>query len=263
MDTEEKRDLEELINKSVKKANRSGRAINFITKILIPLLIICAVVYGYYNLKNTMNQNFKVLEPVESHDLTLENHGIFGYTAADFEDVIVGKAKRQMLLIVDEQEVSVPSSITNSGFLNLGIFSKNQRLTLYGTGIYTIDLSKMTDDDITLDETTYTVQINVPYPELHTVNFDPTKTVVGDVNRGWLAFGDISLNAEQQKEFETTAVNKLTDRLNQDDCFDKAARYAKLSATELFQPVVEDVSPAYKVSVVVAQKPLENDNTSE
>lgn len=256
MDTEEKKELEEIINKSVKKANRSERVINFVTKILIPVLIICAVIYGYSNLKDSIDQNFKVLEPVESHDLTLENNGIFGYTAADFEDVILGKSKRQVQLIVDEQEVSVPSSITSAGFLKLGIFSKNQHLTLYGTGIYTIDLSQMTKDDITLDETTYTVQINVPYPELHTVNFDPTKTVVGDVDRGWLAFGDISLNAEQQKEFETTAVKKLTDRLKQDDCMDKAARYAKLSATELFQPVIEDVSPAYKVNVVVAQKPL-------
>ncbi|MEE8807494.1 MAG: DUF4230 domain-containing protein [Lactimicrobium sp.] len=246
-----------MIDKAVARSNRKGRIGNLIVKIVVIAAIVGGGFYAYHNLKDSVDRNFRIMASVDTHDLTLENNGIFGYKAADFADVILGECKRQTLLIVDEQEVSVPSTITDAGFMKLGLFSKTQNLTLYGTGTYTIDLSKITADDVVLDDTNFTITINVPYPELHTVAFDPTKTVIGDTERGWLAFGNITMNAKQQKEFETTANEKLSDRLNQDDCFDKAARYTKLSATELFQPIIERVSPAYKINIQVAQKPLE------
>lgn len=221
------------------------------------MVLVCFVFYAYYNLKESVDRNFRVLEPVEGHDLTLENNHIFGYKAVDFSKVILGEAKKQTLLIVDEQDASVDSTITDAGFLKLGIFSKDQKVTYHGTGTYTIDLSKMTEDDVTLNENDFTLTITVPYPELHSVSFDPAQTVVGDVNRGWLAFGDVTMTADQQKKVEKEAVKRLKTELNKQECFDTAERYAKLSATELFQPVVESVSPAYKVNVVVAQKPLD------
>lgn len=242
LDKEDKTEIESVIKKSVKKANRTNRLVGWIKTIIIIALIAAVGFYAYKNLKDSVDRNFAVLAPVDSHDLTLENNGIFGYTAADFADVIIGESTRQNQLIVDEQEVSVPTTITDTGFLNLGIFSKNQNLTLYGTGIYTIDLSTMTADDVTLDSSNFTITITVPYPTLHSVNFEPDKTVIGDTERGWLAFGNINMDAEQTKKFETEANSRLSDRLSQDDCLDKAARYAKLSATELYQPVIESIS---------------------
>ena len=248
-------DLKE-IKKEVRRSYRSGKRFSGLLKILLCAALIGGIVYGYTNLRNKIDRNFQILASVDSHDMTLENHGIFGYKAVDFSKVILGEAKRQTLLIVDEQEASINSTITDAGFLKLGIFSKNQNVTYYGTGTYTIDLSKLTKDDISLDDSNFTVTITVPYPELHQVSFDPTKTVVGDVEKGWLAFGDISMTNDEQKKVEQEAVKRLTQKLSEDDCFDQAARYAKLSATELFQPVIEQVSPAYKLNVVVAQKPL-------
>ena len=65
------------------------------------------------------------------------------------------------------------------------------------------------------------------------------------------------MTSDEQKKVEEEAVKRLTEELRKSDCFDKAARYAKLSATELFQPIIEQVSPAYKLNVVVAQKPVD------
>lgn len=249
-------ELEKIVKKSVKKANRSNRIFNIITRLILPLLIIGFLGYSYYNLKKSVDRNFTFLSPANAHDLTLEDHGVFGYKAVDFSKVILGKAQKESLLIVDEQNASVNSTVTDAGFLKLGIFSKNQNITYYGKGIYTIDLSKLTEDDISLDDSDYTVTITVPYPELHEVSFDPNKTVVGDVDRGWLAFGDISMTADETKKVQSEAVKRLKASLSSDECFETAVRYTKLSATELFQPVVESVSPAYKVKVEVAQKPL-------
>ena len=249
-------DLKE-IKKEVRKASWHKFGFLSIIKLVLCIVIIGGLIYGYTSLRNKADRNFQILASVDSHDMTLENHGIFGYKAVDFSKVILGEAKRQTLLIVDEQEVSINSTITNAGFLDIGIFSKNQSVTYYGTGTYTIDLSQLTEDDISLDDSTFTVTVTVPYPELHSVAFDPNKTVVGDVDRGWLAFGDITMTSDEQKKVEEEAVKRLTEELSESDCFDKAARYAKLSATELFQPIIEQVSPAYKLNVVVAQKPVD------
>ncbi|MBQ1447523.1 MAG: hypothetical protein IIZ14_09795, partial [Solobacterium sp.] len=111
-----------------------------------------------------------------------------------------------------------------------------------------------TRDSIIFDQDLFTVIIHVPYPELHAVTFNPEKTQIGDTKKGWLAFGEIKLTPEEQKEFETAAITKLTARLNEQECFDTAVRFARLAAYELYQPVVSAVSPAYKVTIVVDDK---------
>ena len=40
-----------------------------------------------------------------------------------------------------------------------------------------------------------------------------------------------------------------------EECFEKADRFEKLSAYEVYQPLVSSVSPAYKVEIVVKEKP--------
>lgn len=205
--------------------------------------------------RDTFKSNiFQTEKSVDKYDLKLKDNGIFGYKAADFQDPILGEASRQALLIVDEQDVHVPSKITDTWLFNLKVFSKYQDVEFYGTGIYTVDLSKLTKDDITVDPENHTVQIMIPYPELHEVTFDPSRTVVGDVQRKWLGFGDITLNEKQQKEFETTAINKLTDHLNESDCFDRAEDYARLSAEDVFRPVVDSVASGWSVAISVSPK---------
>ena len=81
------------------------------------------------------------------------------------------------------------------------------------------------------------------------MSFDPGKTEVGDAQNGWLAFGDIKLTAEQQKEFEVRAKEELTTKLSEDKCYEEADRFAKLSTYETYQAIVKTVSPAYKVVI--------------
>ena len=65
------------------------------------------------------------------------------------------------------------------------------------------------------------------------------------------------MTADEIKTFENAAIVKLTARLNEDDCFEKAVRFARLSAYELYQPVVNSISPAYKVTIIVDEKEQE------
>ncbi|MBR2067047.1 MAG: DUF4230 domain-containing protein [Solobacterium sp.] len=243
--------IEASVQKAVKKSIRQSNMTNTILDWVFKAFLVLLLFFGYQQIRPKNPE----VKPVEEQDLTFGNNGIFGFTAADFEDVILGQATRQQLLVVDEQEVSVASTITNTGLFNLSVFTKVMNQTIYGIGQYTIDLTQIKKDDIKLDEENYTLTISVPYPELHKVIFEPDKTKIGDVNKGWLAFGDIKLTPEQTKTYEVEANTRLEERLNEKECYETAVRFAKLTAYELYQPLVSSVSPAYKVEIVVKEAP--------
>lgn len=256
MATEIKEELRDIIEQSIdssidrafKEHSRSQHFVSLLPK-LISILLILALIAGVALHFYSYAQANKSVAPIDGHDLTLDNRGIFGFTVADFEEPILGNATRQKLLIVEEQDIYDNTTITDTGLFNLGIFNKQQALTIHGTGQYTIDLTQITKEDISLNEQTYELTIHIPHTELHQVAFDPSKTEVGDTKNGWLAFGEIKLSSEQQKTFESNAVELLKEKLNEADRFDEADRFAKLSAYETFQPLVKAVSPAYKVII--------------
>ena len=241
--------VDDSVARAFKKYGKYSRFVGLPLKGVLSLLITLAILGGVGIYIHERNQANESVAPVEDHDLTFQNDGIFGFTVADFEEPILGAATRQRLLIVEEQEVYVNTTITDTGLFNLGVFNKQQALTIHGNGQYTIDLTKITKDDIYLNEDTYELTIRIPHSELHQVSFDPTQTEVGDVKNGWLAFGSIKLDAEQQKAFEVSANEKLDAKLRESQRFAEADRFAKLSAYETYQPIIKAVSPAYKVII--------------
>ena len=245
--------IEETVDSSVERAfQKYGRRLRpslFSLRDLVTLVLALALLVGAGAWLRERERANQQVDPVEDHDLTLDNDGIFGFTVADFEEAILGESTRQKKLIVEEQEVYVNTAITETGLFNLGVFNKAQALTIHGTGQYTIDLSEITRGDISLNEDTYELTIRIPHAVLHKVFFDPSRTEVGHTEKGGLAFGESKLNAEQQKDFEVEATEKLTEKLNEPARFQEADRFAKLSAYETYQPIVRTVSPAYKVVI--------------
>ncbi len=75
-------------------------------------------------------------EPVEGHDLTLENQGVLGYTAADFQEAILGDSEQLKKLEVYTINVSDAVQLIDIGLANLKIFTKTQLLTYKGTAAY-------------------------------------------------------------------------------------------------------------------------------
>lgn len=216
-----------------------------VTIILVLLIVLAGVICWPYHKNGASVQ----AAPIAEHDLTLEDNGIFGFSVADFEEPILGTSARQGLFIVREQESYVNTRVTDTGLFNWGIFNKEQAVTIYGKGQYTIDLLGITAEDISLNEDTYELTIRIPHASLHQTTFEPSKTEIGDSSNGWLAFGSIKLTQEEQKAFEEEAVSTLETELSRPECLEEADRFAKLSAYEIYQPVVKAVSPAYSVKI--------------
>ena len=226
-----------------------GRKYN-IFRDFVSLVLIAAILLCGFNWYKQYKWDTSILKSVEGYDLTVDNNGILGYTAVDFADVIVGSSARQALLIVDEQELSAPTVVTQAGLFKLGIFSKNQSVIYNGTAQYTVDVSRITSDRIEVDAASHTITITVPYPELHAVIFDPANTVVGDTEKGLLAFGDIKMTVEESKTVEAEAVARLTEKANDEKCLAKAVDYGRYVLRDFYETAIEAITKSYKVKII-------------
>ena len=215
------------------------------TIILIAMIVgIGWMVYRFNSFTGNLKDIVSREIPVEEHDLTLENHGVLGYTAADFQEAILGDSEQLKKLEVYKQNVSDAVQLTNTGLANLKIFSKTQLLTYKGVATYTVDLGKLTKDDITLDEDAMTVHIKIPKPELDPININEDDIEFGDVERGLLG-------PEQNQEVQSEARNKMMEKLEAENVQEKADRFAALSVWEIYQPIIDKVTTGYSLVVEI------------
>ena len=187
----------------------------------------------------------KVGEKIDEH--------FTGYTVADFQQAVVGEATQHKELIVMELPVQQSTTITKYTFGNWDIFKRSKVITYYGTGVYTIDLSGVNGDSITVDNDVKEVRITVPEAKLQYVNPDFDNIEFEDTEMGLLAFTDIKLTAEQQNELEKQVMAEMTEYLSQQEFMDQADEIATAKCWETFQPLVNAVAPDYKVVIVMAK----------
>ena len=224
------------------------------TIILIALIIgVGWMIYRFQSFTGDLKDFVSRDVPVEDRDLTLENHGVFGYTAADFQDAILGDSQQLKKLTVFEIEVSDAVQLTNTGLANLKIFSKTQLLTYKGKASYTVDLGKLSKDDITLDEEALTVHIKIPGPELEPINIDENDIEFGDVERGLLGIGKMSMTPEQQQEVQSEARTKMMEKLEAENTAEEAERLAKLSVWAIYQPIINTVTKGYSLEIEIEE----------
>ena len=135
--------VEEAAREGAKQGSRGARGgirplETIKTIILIAMIVgIGWMVYRFNNFTGDLKDIVSRDIPVEEHDLTLENHGILGYTAADFQEAILGDSKQLKKLEVYTQDVSEAVQLTKTGLGRIKAFSKTQILTYKGTATYT------------------------------------------------------------------------------------------------------------------------------
>lgn len=252
---EAERDFKHELKKAEKKGRRKGwlaRIRSFFIGILCGMLILTLFTSYMHGLK--VKETFKALftteTAVEDRDLTLINHRIFGYKAADFQEAILGDEEQLKKLEVYSREVSDVATLVQTGLFNVKAFTKTQYITYNGKAIYTVDLGGLTKEDITLDEDTKTVTLTVPAPQLEPINIPSENIQIGDVEKGSsLAFGDIKLTPEQQTKVETAAKDRMIQKLEDENTIADATVAAEHSIWEIFQPMVSKLSSKYTLKV--------------
>ena len=71
----------------------------------------------------------------------------------------------------------------------------------------------------------------------------------GDVEKGFLAFGDLKLSVEDEAKVEMEAEKKMEETLLKEQMILQADRFAKMTVWEIYQPFVAQVSPEYTFEV--------------
>jgi len=249
---------EEELLKKVEKAAQKGAAKTTFAKALVnslpSIIVICLLAYligsKVTSFKESFESIFHIDEPVENHDVTLDNNGILGYTAADFEEAILGDSSKLKKLEVYSQKISDVSTITDTGLLNWGIFTKNQLITYNGTVVYTVDLSTLKNSDISFSEEDRTITLKIPHAVQEEINIPEDEIQFGDTTKGLLAFGDIKMTAEQAAKVQAEARNKMMQKLEEEKVLETADRFALLSVWELYSPIIKSVARDCSLEVV-------------
>ncbi len=248
---------EELLKKveaAARRGSSKGKVWGFVMQLLPVLIVIGLLAYYVIPKINAMNTAldsvFTTDSPVEDHDMTIENHGILGYTAADFEEAILGDSSRTKKLEVMKQDVSEAITLTNTGAFNWGVFSKHQLITYHGTVVYTVDLSDLKPTDIVMDEENKTIILKIPHAQQEEINIPEDDIQFGDVNKGMLAFGDIKATPEDIAKVQSEARQKMQEKLDAENLKETADRFAKLSVWEMYSPIIKGVARNYSLEVL-------------
>jgi len=174
-----------------------------------------------------------------------------GYVELDFADAILGETRDKKQLVVMEQDVQVDSTISQA-LANLAIFAKTKVVHSYGTGAYAVDMTKITERSIVVDEARKLVTVKIPLAELYFVSIDVSKTTFEDTEKAFLAFGDVKLTQEQQKILETSIDEAMRAKLSDPALLSQADVKARDKLYEIFRPLVRAVSDAYSLEIALA-----------
>lgn len=177
-------------------------------------------------------------------DLVLNSH-----TFADFEEPVLGEAVQEQKLDVCEIPVSVLVVNTQDGFFKLPIMEKKQAVKFSGTAYYMVDLAGMDAGNIQVDADEKTVTLTIPDVDLDHVDVDSEKTETLEENNGALAFGPLKMTTDESSQVETEAKQKMIEELNETNMLEQAQKMAKLSAKEIFEPVIKGVASDYSVEI--------------
>ena len=246
--------VEEAAREGAKQGSKGarGRSPFEMLKTIILIALIIGVGWMVYRLQSFTGDLKDIVSrdaPVEDRDLTLENHGVLGYTAADFQDAILGDSKQLKKLEVFTTDISGAATLIDTGLGNLKVFTKSQLLTYKGTVTYTVDLGELEKDDITLDEESMTVHVKIPHAVQGEININENEIEVGDVDRGLLGIGEISMTPEENQKVQSEARNKMQETLDEEDVISEADRFAKMSVWEIYQPIIDKVTTGYSLKV--------------
>lgn len=251
IDNEE--ELLKKVEKAAEKGVKKGGIKNALISALPVLIVIGLLAYLFIPKFTTINKRFNSIfgfdEAVSDHDLTLNNYKIFGYTAADFEEAVLGEAKQQKKLIVYSQNMSDVATLVNTGLFKWKVFTKSQMMTYYGQVDYTVDLTKISKNDLSYDDADHIITIRIPHAVQEEINIPEDKIQFADPEKGLLAIGELKVSPEDMYAVQAEARAKMQQKLDDDKVLETADRFAKLSITELFTPIIKDVAPICSLRV--------------
>ena len=167
--------------------------------------------------------------------------------------IVLGEARERQLLVVLEQDVEVTNALETIPLINWDVFRMTQTITTAGTGVFTVDMSEITQADVAIDESARVVLIAIPAPVLHYVTIDLDNSTFSDTERGLLAFGEIQLSMEEQHQLNESIMDAMQKMLDEAEIVAAANEAAIAQTQQLYQTLIDAAFGDITVRVVIAE----------
>ena len=217
---------------------------------VVLLAVLIAVLFILPKIKDMLTPNINIDVPDSLSGLLPDEK--MGYNKIDFSNAILGESRAKSDFVVLEQDVSVTTRVSQA-LANLALFEKSQVITSYGTGVYTVDLSKLSEADVSLDTDLNLLTVTIPHAKLSYVTVDVEKTEFDETKKAIFAFGDIKLTNEQLNLLEQNIQDAMKEQLGTAEMLSKADVQALSQVHKLFEPIVQSIAPEIAVSVEFAK----------
>lgn len=160
------------------------------------------------------------------------------FVEVDFTPVLLHEAQLEKKLIIMTQRATASETAVKAGLFSLPVFKQTKALIFHGEGTYFVDLSSLSSNDFVVDNDKRTITISIPKPEL-SVKLLPEETEFFDSANGSLRFGEMELTPETMTTLETQGIARIKETLeSDDDSWETAEKFAKLSVKEIYEPLV-------------------------
>lgn len=226
------------------------RHLKWIFRGVVLIAILIAVLFLLPKIKNLLTPDFNIDMPDSLSGLLPDEK--MGYNKIDFSNAILGESRTKSDFVVLEQDVSVTTRVSQA-LANLALFEKSQVITSYGTGVYTVDLSRLSEADISFDQKLGLLTITIPHAALSYITVDVEKTEFEETKKAIFAFGDIKLTNEQMNLLEQNIQDAMREQFLTTGMLAKADVLALSQVQKLFEPIVQSIAPEIVLTVVFAQ----------
>ena len=177
---------------------------------------------------------FKFLFPPKSDYYSINQ---ISQIKLSIKDSLIDEIHNTNKIIPLELELSQSVSIDNS-WGNLDILKKYKNITYFALCSYAVDLSKISNNDISINSDKKIISITLPKPEIYLIDFDYSKTQYEDSINGLLRFGDISISPEDSINIENNIKLKLKERMLENDLHLKSMDASKESISNLLKQIL-------------------------
>jgi len=224
--------------------------LKWIIRGIVLVAIVIAVLFLLPRIRDILTPDINIDVPDSLSGLLPDEE--MGYNKIDYSNAVLGESRTKSDFVVLEQDVEVSTRVSQA-LANLALFEKSQVIRSFGTGVYTVDLSRLTADDIAFDAKLNLVTISIPHAALAYVTVDVEKTEFEETKKALFAFGEIKLTNEQLNLLEQNIQDAMQEELNNADMLAKADVFALSQVLKLFEPVVKTIDPDVIVNIAFAE----------
>lgn len=164
-------------------------------------------------------------------------------------ETLINQIQKKQELITLEMEMTEQISVDDS-WGNLPVFKKIQNIDYSGTGIYTIDLSSLNNNNIDINTKTKKITAKVPSPVVKDVSINEDKTKYEDTQKGLFRFGELKLSPAEYQVIRSNVKEKMITKMGEQDLYKQALTTSSDTIKKLIEGIIQsETQEKYDINV--------------